>query len=269
MTAGTETQSAEGAASQSFALVRTPLDLRMRSVVLAERTWQTDTYVRVRVTGEDLAGFQSLGSDDHLRIFFPDEPVTDPEQLRRTPSREYTPFEWGEGWLELEFVIHGGPGERGIAAEWAATAPLGSPAVIGGPRGSLVIEGAPDAWFLAGDETAVPAIRRFAALMSEDATGTILVEVPDADRELPVTAPAGVTVRQLHRDGRAEGEVLTDALAAVGDRPEGDVFAFVAAEQSIVKPARALLIEKWGLESSRITVKGYWKRGESEYHAPL
>lgn len=41
---------------------------------------------------------------------------------------------------------------------------------------------------------------------------------------------------------------------------------FVAAEQAIVKAGRALLIERWGLD--RIVVKGYWKRNESEHHAP-
>ena len=52
------------------------------------------------------------------------------------------------------------------------------------------------------------------------------------------------------------------------DRPAGSVFGFVAAEQSIVKPGRALLLERWGLAPEQIVVKGYWKHGEAEYHAP-
>ena len=58
-----------------------------------------------------------------------------------------------------------------------------------------------------------------------------------------------------------------DALDAQ-DRPDGSVFAFVAAEQSIVKPGRALLLDRWSLDADQIIVKGYWKRGETEYHAP-
>ena len=157
-----------------------------------------------------------------------------------------------------------------MAAEWAATAEIGATVGVGGPRGSMIIDGRPDAWLLAGDETAVPAIRRFAASMDVDAVGTIIVEVPDAEHELAVAAPAGVKVTFVHRGRAASGTALAarlDELTAA-DRPDGDVFAFIAAEQSIVKPGRALAIERWGLDADRIVVKGYWKRGEVEYHAP-
>ena len=98
MTAGTETQSAEGAASQSFALVRTPLDLRMRSVVLAERTWQTDTYVRVRVTGEDLAGFQFCASS----VADPVIPGEVARGLRRTDDVVGGDADVGQGQLDID-----------------------------------------------------------------------------------------------------------------------------------------------------------------------
>ncbi len=256
--------------SAAFTLARRGLDLRFRSAVLARRDWVTDAYVRVRVEGDDLRGFTSLGCDDHMRLFFPDGPVDTVEQMRAAPSREYTPLAWGEGWLDVEFAIHGAEGERGVAAEWAASAPLGAPVGVGGPRGSMVLEGTPDAWFLAGDETAVPAMRRFAASMPADAVGTVLVEVPDAAHELTIDAPAGVPVSYVHRGDAVGGTALAarlDAMAAA-DRPDGDVFAFIAAEQAIVRPGRALTVERWGLDPARIVVKGYWKRGDAAFHAP-
>jgi NADPH-dependent ferric siderophore reductase len=157
-----------------------------------------------------------------------------------------------------------------VAAAWAATAPLGALAGVGGPRGSKVLTGRPDAWFLAGDETAVPAMRRFSGAMDADAVGRILVEVTDAARELAMDAPAGVVVEQVHRDDAPAGAALAARLDALGpvDRPAGSVFGFVAAEQSIVKPGRALLLDRWGLSAEHVIVKGYWKRGETEYHAP-
>lgn len=257
-------------ANQTFALTRRPLDLRFRSAQLIERTWETDQYVRVRVQGPDLAGFSSLGCDDHMRLFFPAGPVDSVEEMRAAPSREYTPFAWDDDWLDIEFAIHGAPGDRGVAAEWAASAELGSVIGVGGPRGSMVIDGRPDAWFLAGDETAVPAIRRFAQTMDAAAVGAIVIEVPDAAHELPVAAPDGVSVSYVHRGAALGGTALAAHLEGLGgdDRPAGDVFAFVATEQGIVKPARALLIERWGLESERFVVKGYWKRGDLAFHAP-
>ena len=211
----------------------------------------------------------SPGADDHIRIFFPDDVPSSVDELRAAPSREYTPLAWDadEGWLDLEFAIHGADG---VAAPWAATAELGATAGIGGPRGSMLVSGRPDAWFLAGDETAVPAMRRFTHLMDRDAVGQILVEVADAEHELPVDAPAGVTVTQVHRGEAAPGTALAARLDALGpdDRPAGAVFGFVAAEQAIVRPGRALLLDRWHLDADAVVVKGYWKRGETEYHAP-
>ncbi|QEW02899.1 siderophore-interacting protein [Microbacterium lushaniae] len=253
-----------------FVLTRRGLDLRFRSAVLAQRQWVTDAYVRLRLEGDDLRGFVSLGCDDHMRLFFPDGPVDTVEQMRAAPSREYTPLAWGEGWLDVEFAIHGDDGHRGVAAEWAASAPLGAPVGVGGPRGSMVVEGAPDAWFLAGDETAVPAMRRFAASMPADAVGTVLVEVPDAAHELAIEAPAGVVVSYVHRGNAVGGTALAARLDAMdaSDRPTGDVFAFIGAEQAVVRPGRALAVERWGLDPARIVVKGYWKRGDAAFHAP-
>ncbi|MCR2799955.1 siderophore-interacting protein [Microbacterium sp. zg-Y818] len=252
----------------SFRIGRQRLDLRFRTARLVARTWLTSTYVRIRLEGPDLIGFDSPGSDDHIRVFFPDAAPTSVEELRAAPNREYTPLAWdGDGgWLEIEFAVHDG----GVAAQWAARAPLGSVAGVGGPRGSMLIEGTPGAWFLAGDETSVPAMRRFASTMDAAAVGRILVEVVDADHELPIDAPPGVVVEQLHRGTDVPGSALAGRLDALGadDRPAGDVFAFVAAEQAIVKPARALLQERWALPADTFVAKGYWKRGESEYHAP-
>lgn len=263
----------------SFRLERRGLDLRFRSVRLAARQWITPAYVRVRVEGADLRAtgdlpaFDSPGADDHIRIFFPDSPPATVEELRAPPSREYTPLAWDadEGWLDLEFAVHAsGDTATGVAAPWAATAEIGAIAGIGGPRGSMIVTGRPDAWFLAGDETAVPAIRRFTHLMDDDAVGRILIEVPDAAHELAVEAPRGVVVEQVHQGDAAAGTALATRIDALGaaDRPDGDVFAFIAAEQSIVRPGRALVLDRWGLDSDRVVVKGYWKRGEAEYHAP-
>ncbi|MCR2817717.1 siderophore-interacting protein [Microbacterium sp. zg.Y1090] len=252
----------------SFRLERQPLDLRFRMARLAERQWLTPHYVRLRLVGEDLIGFSSLGSDDHIRVFFPGAPPASVEQLRSAPSREYTPLDWDAeaGRLDLEFAIHG----DGVASQWAATAELGAVAGVGGPRGSLVLSGRPDSWLLAGDETAVPAMRRYAALMDADAQGRIIVEVADVAHELSIAAPSGVAVSFVHRGADRAGAALAQTLDALtaADRPAGDVFAFVAAEQAIVKPARALLQERWALPADGFVAKGYWKRGETEYHAP-
>ncbi|GLI27081.1 siderophore-interacting protein [Agromyces rhizosphaerae] len=257
----------------AFRRERRPLELRFRRARLAERVQVSPGYVRVRLAGHDLRGFESLGPDDHIRVFFPADGV-EPESIesyRESPSREYTPLAWDRdaGTLDLEFVLHG---DHGVAGRWAADAPIGAPVAVGGPRGSAVFDGAPESWFLAGDETAVPAIRRFLALAGANARGRVLVEVPDAAHELDLDVPDGVRLDWVHRgaDPAARTAALIEALDVLGPdhRPAGDLFAFVAAEQSVVKPARALVHDRWGVGPEQSTVKGYWKGGDAAYHAP-
>lgn len=242
-----------------YTLERRGLELRFRTVTLTSREWLSSSYVRVRLSGDDLAGFDSLGSDDHMRLFFPDGPVNSVEELRASPSREYTPLAWGDDWLDVEFAIHA---DSGVAAPWAATAPLGSMIAVGGPRGSAVIVGDPGAWVLFGDETAIPAIRRFAALIPQDAPARIVIETDSAEHESAIDTP--VAIEWLHRGDAPSGSALITVLEgltaadALGENP----FVFIAAEQSIVKPGRALL-ERWGIDPAQAVVKGYWKRGES------
>jgi NADPH-dependent ferric siderophore reductase len=247
-----------------FSIERRGLDLRFRTVTLVEREWLAPDFVRVRLRGDDLRGFDSPGADDHMRLFFPTGPVSSIEQMREAPSREYTPLAWGDDWLDVEFAVHG---DAGVAAPWAATAPFGSSIGVGGPRGSAVISGAPGSWLLVGDETAIPAIRRFAALVPVGAPARIVIETVSAGREIDIDAP--VDVEWLHRGDERSGSALVAFLEglreadAVGDDP----FVFIAAEQSVVKPGRALL-GRWNVDAAKAVVKGYWKRGEAEYHAP-
>ncbi|WP_333783469.1 SIP domain-containing protein [Microbacterium albipurpureum] len=46
------------------------------------------------------------------------------------------------------------------------------------------------------------------------------------------------------------------------------MLGFIAAEQSIVKPGRELLLERWGVPADQTVIKGYWKRGETSEKKP-
>ena len=84
---------------------------------------------------------------------------------------------------------------------------------------------------------------------------------------MAVDAP--VEVEWLHRGDAPAGSALIAFLDGLGsaDAVGDDPFCFIAAEQSVVKPGRALLA-RWGVDAAQAVVKGYWKRGEAEYHAP-
>lgn len=242
-------------------LVRAELQHRPRAVRVIEVTDLTPTYRRITMAG-DFSDFASLGADDHLRLFVvPADAVLDEDpdvrlaQLREHPSREFTPVAWDAGSLTLDFVLHG----EGPASTWAATAVPGSLAATGGPRGSLVIEGAPDWWLLAGDRTALPAIRRYLGLVAPGTPVDVLLIAEDPADEQSLESAGELTVTWC----RSQAE-LVESLPAVPAR-EGEGFAFIAAEQSIVKSGREFLAAR-GHSLERAVVKGYWKRDGAEDH---
>lgn len=235
-----------------------PLDTALRPAELVSREWLTRGYVRVRLEGDQLKGFHAPGADDHVRLFFApaDGPLpATPEEWRELPSREYTPLNADPvaGWVEFDLVVHGdGPGSA-----WAATAPPGSRVAVAGPRRSNAITGDPDAWFLAGDETAIPAITRFLRSRRPGTPARVIVEVAPENELVPLPSDAGTHVTVLVRGA----DSLADTLAALGesDRPQGSVLGFVAAESAVVPIARTLLLEHWALPPEAVITKGYWR----------
>lgn len=236
-----------------------PLGTAIRPAELVGREWLTQGYVRVRVAGEALRGFTAPGADDHVRLFFAPAGVVSPEtaeEWREFASREYTPLNADPeaGWIEFDFVIHGdGPGSA-----WAAQAPLGAALAVAGPRRSNAVAGEPDAWFLAGDETAVPAITRFLRWRRPGTPARVIVEVAAENELIPVPTDPATDLTVIVRGDRT----LADGLAALGadDRPDGAVLGFVAAEAAIVPLARELLLDRWNLPAEAVITKGYWRR---------
>jgi NADPH-dependent ferric siderophore reductase len=176
--------------------------------------------------------------------------------LRSYTARRQDP---AAGLVEIDFVLHG----DGPAAAWAAAAIPG--ALLGSAGGGPLGERPAGQLLLAGDETALPAIARILAEAVPTAVGTALLEVAGPAEEQPLPAPAGVTVRWLHRGAIPPGEstLLIDAVAGL-DRPAGDdVFAWVAAESAAVRAIRADLRGRWGLGRAQHHAIGYWRRGRA------
>lgn len=238
---------------------------------LAAREQLADGFVRVRliesVPGE-LVGFVAPGAGDHVRVLVgsPDGGAV-PAADQGAPFRTETvvAHDVDEGWIDLDILEHAG---RGVIGPWAARAPLGSPALVAGPKGSVVMTGRPAQWILAGDDSAVPALRRYLALLQGHGEGMLVLET-DADLtpsdlaalELEGLDAHGVVAASIHRSAPdAPGAALVAALEALPVPADPAArFVFACGEQSIVAPVRALL-GVWGIDAERAVVKGYWRR---------
>ncbi|MDP4332709.1 siderophore-interacting protein [Curtobacterium sp. A7_M15] len=293
---------------------------RVFSVRVAAVTSLTPHFVRVTLTGDALAEFSSVGLDQRIKIVLPipghgftDLPDGEdwyaawralPDAIRN-PLRTYTvrSFRPDARELDIDFVAHG---DTGPASRWVSSCHVGEELRIVGPAvpsspaelptGAAEFDpGAANRILLAGDETAAPAICAILETLDVATVGHVFIEVPtDADR-LPVTAPAGVEVRWIARNGASHGVRMTDQVhawastvaagaAACGDRsdlvdvdvdeqvlwdvPTGGesrpVYAWIAGEAGCVKELRRHLVRGVGLDRKQVAFMGYWRHGKAE-----
>ncbi|WP_261646909.1 siderophore-interacting protein [Curtobacterium sp. C2H10] len=292
---------------------------RVFSVRVAAVTSLTPHFVRVTLTGDDLAEFSSVGLDQRIKIVLPipghgftDLPDGEdwygawralPDAVRN-PLRTYTvrSFRPDARELDIDFVAHG---DTGPASRWVSECRVGDELRIVGPAvpsspaelptGAAEFDpGAANRILLAGDETAAPAICAILEALDVATVGHVFIEVPtDADR-LPVSAPAGVEVRWIARNGASHGVRMTDQVHAwastvaagpacgdageladidvdeqvLWDIPAGDeprpVYAWIAGEAGCVKELRRHLVRGVGLDRKQVAFMGYWRHGKAE-----
>lgn len=220
----------------------------------------TVTMRRVVLGGEALAGFASLGFDDHIKLFFA-------EPGGGTAMRDFTPrhHDPDRGELTIDFALHA----RGPASDWARQAAPGWDLHIAGPRGTRPSPAGVACQLLVGDQTALPAIARRMQELPADARVIAVIEGADrADRQaLPSAAQADI--RWVFRDGAPPGSVapLLGALAGL-DLPAG-CHAWVAAEIELARALRTALIAQAGLPRAQIRAAGYWRSGETGSHTRI
>ncbi|WP_244642460.1 siderophore-interacting protein [Phyllobacterium sp. 628] len=251
----------------------------MRLLDVQEVKHLTPLMVRITLSGDELEGFVSPGYGDHIKIFFPPAgsgpivPVVGPqgaifpEGQPRPEMRDYTPRSYHPATktLDIDFVLHG----DGPASSWAAQAKPGQQIVIGGPRGSMVIPDAYDWYFLAGDETALPAIGRRLEELPATARVVAVIEVADKSEEQNLATSAKAEIIWVHRNGAQAGnnDLLLRTVKSLA-LPEGDCYAFVACESSISKSVRNHLVEERGFNGEWVKAAGYWLRGIADAHEP-
>ncbi|WP_369131162.1 siderophore-interacting protein [Modestobacter roseus] len=292
---------------------------RFFSVRVARVQRLSPTFLRLTFAGPDLAGFGAGGADQRIKLVLSrdgapvEELLTDgpgwyqeycalPDD-RRPYLRTYTVRaarpELGE--LDVDVVLHGiDDGHAGPAATWAADAVPGDRMVVLGPDRpgtgrAWGVEWAPPAdgtLFLAGDETAVPAISAIVEALPAGRRTIAVLEVPVAGDVLSLRVPAGVEVRWLVRGARARGEALGPAVHAAlcelgvakptpGLEPE-DVdlehgllwevpearadgcYAWLAGEAGMVKKLRRRLVRDLGVPRTSVAFMGYWRIGAAE-----
>ena len=227
-------------------------DLKMREVEVVRIDRLSPGFVAITFKGEALADFNSLSFDDHVKFMFDG---ADGHQVRR----DYTPrhFDRDACELTLEFALHG----HGAAAEWARTAGIGQRAIIGGPRGSMIVPLAMDWHLLIGDDSALPAITRRLEELPQDARAQVVILAAAADRRGFFTR-ADADIHWVESDRE-----LLDVLAGL-PLQSGAGIAWGGGEAALMVRVRQLLLDK-GLPRQATRVSAYWKHGVADHHERL
>jgi NADPH-dependent ferric siderophore reductase len=307
--------------TQTVDRTTTPFRFFMTEVRRVERL--SPSFLRVTFTADDLDRFADNGYDQRIKLItpLPETGFTDlstgpdwysdwralPED-RRNPIRTYTVRAVRPSLREVDvdMVLHG---DHGPASRWALAAGPGSVAVLLGPNADFTgksggIDFHPpahtDCLLLGGDETAVPAIAAILANLPADARGEALLEVPESGDSFPLTAPAGVRVTWLPRDGAVHGTYLIPAVEAatarilgpVGPGPSAEpedvdvdhgilwevpvdaagepltdasrLYAWLAGEAGAIKTLRRHLVATCGVDRRAVAFMGYWRLGRAE-----
>ena len=253
-------------------------ETRRRNLTVREVQHLTPKMIRVTLEGDDLAGFVSMGFDDHVKVFFPPPgsaelvlPTMGPdgpifaEGAPRPALRDYTPrrYDAAAGVLHLDFAIH----DAGPATTWAEHAKPGQPLGVGGPRGSFIIPTQFDWHLLIGDETALPAIGRRLEELPHDTRALVVAEVDGPAEEQKFSSAAQFEVIWVHRDSETAGDpkFLLERLQSV-KFPAGDYFAWIAAETQVARALRQYLVTERSTNKHWVKAAGYWRRGAAASH---
>jgi NADPH-dependent ferric siderophore reductase len=217
---------------------------------------------RVILAGDELAGFISLGFDDHMKLLFSDG--ADGAVMRDFTPRRFDPDK-GELWID--FFLH----DAGPAAAWAKEVKPGATIEVGGPRGSSVISpDGIDCHLLIGDETALPAIERRLEELGSATRAVVLLEIDTHAARPRLTSKAALDVTCVsHASVESEGASALVATLRDIRLPPKRCFAWVAHETQTARALRAHLHDERGFDKKWIKAAGYWRRGASGAHEKI
>lgn len=228
-------------------------ELKRREVTVSRISNIDPHFLAITFHSPDFSDFISASFDDHVKFIF----TENAEEIRR----DYTPTHYNphRNELTLQFALHDG----GKATTWAKNAKVGDKAVIGGPRGSVILPDDLNWQLLIGDNSALPAIERRISELPAGSEVIALILVADSSAQRPLPSAAKLTVHYCYSE-----QQLLQTLQHL-TLPNTDGFSWAAGEASLMQQVKALLTGP--LQQARHTMRigAYWRKGEADFHQDL
>lgn len=220
----------------------------------------TPNMFRVTLGGPGLDGFPEGQDGGYVKFQLP--PLAGSE---KPTVRTYTIRAQRSDALDIDFALHSsGDGGSGPATDWALSAQPGDLVTVGGPGPAKPLPSGAQAFLVAGDMAALPAISANLAALPADARGIAVLEVVSEEDIQDLAHPAGFEIRWIVNPEPGSSEVPLATAVRATEWPAKDTYAWVACEFSTMRALRTYLLKERGLGRDRLYISSYWKRGDSE-----
>lgn len=240
-------------------------------LTLKEKKYVSTHYIRIVLTGEDIANFKDANVGDNNKIAIPKskDVVLNSASLQQRETvkenfyiRTYTlrALDLEQGEMVVDFVAHG---DVGPASSWAIQSEVGDKlGVMMKVKNKPLFPEEANRYFLFGDHTALPVVSVMLETLPTEAKGEVFLEVFDESDMLDLEAPKGIKVNWFLNSKPGEQSSLFTKLSQLNLATKD--FVFAACEHGFANLMQAHLREQAVLDRKDWQVYAYWKYGVSE-----
>lgn len=234
-----------------------PPERRLRVAEVRKTTLLTPHMKRITFRSAALADFPVRRPAQWVKLFVPTPSGEKPSGRAYTIRR----FHEEQGEMDIDFVLHG----DGPCSTWAAMATAGDVVQIAGPRSGFRLDPDSRRLLIGGDETALPAIGSILESLPLGLRVTACIEIPEAADKQHLSTLSDAEIIWIPRKGAEPGAItLVEAMTSV-DLPQEGGDVWFAAEALVVRAVRRHFQMDRGIERRRLSMSGYWKKGETDF----
>lgn len=214
---------------------------------------------RITLSGAGIAEYPEHAAGSYVKLVFTQ--TNQPKPSLRTYTISH--IDYDNQCMDLDFVIHA---DGGPASVWADKAKPGDIINIGGPGPGKKIALSADWYLLAGDMTAMPAIRNNLKLLADDARGYLVLEIISQEDKAALDIakiPQGLEVIWVINPQPGEMKKFSDAILEL-PWIAGQPSVWIAAELEEVLKARSHIKTQPPIEKGNMYISSYWQHGMTE-----
>ncbi|MGY0216655.1 siderophore-interacting protein [Endozoicomonadaceae bacterium StTr2] len=220
---------------------------------------------RFTFIGESLSDFPVDQASAYVKLVFDSA-----EEGQRPMMRSMTVVDSNNQAKELvlDIALHNqdSPEKLGPAGQWVGQAKPGDSIKVAGPGDTKLVDFSADWFFMAGDLTALPAIRANLHKMPADAKGYVVLEVPEAEDKAalqiePGQLPEGIEIHWVvnPEPGTHHDQLKQKALSLPW--LSGTPYIWAAGELKSVLELRNHLNQTMPAPRPPRYISSYWQKG--------